>query len=93
MASAECSSCSTHARVVILSKKIRVGDGDGLLHCSACGVLNPWKFVAQRLRARQRASNGVHALLIYFDSVTDDVLRWAGVLFPESELVRPYRCI
>ena len=61
-----------------------MGGGDGLLHCSACGVLNPWKFVAQRLRARQRASHEVHVLLIYFDSVTDNLVRWACLLLLES---------
>ena len=64
-----------------------------LLLCFLCGVFDVQEFTAEKMPARQRASNGVHALLIYFDSVTDDVLRWAGVLFPESQLVRRYRCI
>ena len=48
------------------------------------GVFDVQEFTAEKMRAQQRASNEVHALLINFDSFTDDVLRWAGVLFPES---------
>jgi hypothetical protein len=55
-----------------------------LLLCAVCGVLNVQEFIAERMRARQRVSNGVHVLLIDFDSVHDNMLRWARLLSFES---------
>jgi hypothetical protein len=61
--------------------------------CAACGVLNAWEFVAETLRARQRASHGVHVLLIYFDSVTDNLCEVGTFTASSSRLLESFGLI